>query len=140
MDAVLRNIWVRMCCYCRLPANKMLSVNTGGSIQRLLNPNIILHNSLQVHVKFGVRIKVFTYLIFFVYLKRMGLNLSTNLPMFVFTFQAMWRHRPLKEYSVFVGVRAAWTSFTPYTLYAQTPKYFNWFHKALSMCTKMWKS
>ena len=39
----------------------------------------------------------------------MGLNLSTNLPMFVHTFQAMGRHRPLKEYSVFVGIPVAST-------------------------------
>ena len=48
----------------------------------------------------------------------MGLNLSTNLPMFVYTFQAMWRHRPLEEYLVFVGIRAAHTSFSPFSLYA----------------------
>ena len=52
---------------------------------------------------------------FYIYLKQMGLHLS-NLPMFVYTFQAMWRHRPLKEYSVFVGIRVACTSFSPYTL------------------------
>ena len=46
----------------------------------------------------------------------MGLNLSTNLPMFVYTFHAMWRHRPLEEYLVFVGIRAAYTSFSPFTL------------------------
>ena len=32
--------------------------------------------------------EVFIYLIFYIYLKRMGPNLSTNLPMFVYTFQA----------------------------------------------------
>ena len=91
--------------------------NTGGSIQRLLKTIILkLHNSLQVHVKFRVRKKVFIYFIFFIYLKRMGLNLSTNLPMFVYTFQAMWCHRPLKEYSVFVGIRAASTFLSLYTL------------------------
>ena len=46
----------------------------------------------------------------------MWLNLSTNLPMFVYTFQAMWRHRPLEEYLVFVGIRAAHTSISPFTL------------------------
>ena len=46
----------------------------------------------------------------------MGLNLSTNLPMFVYTFQAMWRHRPLEEYLGFVKIRAAHTSFSPFTL------------------------
>ena len=46
----------------------------------------------------------------------MGLNLSMNLPMFVHTFQAIWRHRPLKEYLVFVGIRAAHTSFSLFTL------------------------
>ena len=46
----------------------------------------------------------------------MELNLSTNLPMFVCTFQAMWRHRPLEAYVVFVGIRAAHTSFSPFTL------------------------
>ena len=72
-----------------------------------LKPNIItLHSSLQVCVKFSVRKKVFIYFIFYIYLKWMGLNLSTNLPMFVYTFEAMWRQRPLKEYSVFVGIRA----------------------------------
>ena len=60
--------------------------------------------------------KSFIYFIFYTYLKRMGLNLSMNLPMFVYTFQAMWRHRPLKEYSVFVGIRVASTFFSPYTL------------------------
>ena len=96
MDAVLRNIWVLMCCCYRLPANKIQTVNTSCRIQRLLKTNIItLHNSLEVHVQFRIRKKVF---IFYIYLKRMGLNLSTNLPMFVYTFQAMWRHRPLKEY------------------------------------------
>ena len=35
-----RNIWVRMCCCCRLPANKIQTVNTGGSIWRLLKTNI----------------------------------------------------------------------------------------------------
>ena len=117
MDALLRNNWVRMCCCCRLPANKMLTVNTGGSIQRLLKSNIItLYNSLQVRVKFSDRKKVFIYFIFKMYSKRMGLNLSMNLPMFVYTFQAMWRRRPLKEYSVFVGIRAAHTFFSPFTL------------------------
>ena len=29
----------------------------------------------------------------------------------------MWRHRPLKEYSVFVGIRVACTSFSPYILW-----------------------
>ena len=60
--------------------------------------------------------KVFIYFIFYIDLKLMGLNLSTNLPMFVYTFQAMWRHRPLKEYSVFVGICVACTFFSPYTL------------------------
>ena len=46
----------------------------------------------------------------------MGLNISTNLPMFVHTFQAMCRHRPLEEYLYFVGIRAAHTSFSPFTL------------------------
>ena len=46
----------------------------------------------------------------------MGLNLSTNLPMFVYTFQAMSHHRPLEEYLVIVGIRAANTSFRPFTL------------------------
>ena len=46
----------------------------------------------------------------------MGLNLSMNLPMFVCTFQAMWRHRPLKEYSVFFWILFVCTSFSPYTL------------------------
>ena len=58
--------------------------------------------------------KVFIYYIFYICLKRMRLNLSTKLPMFVYTFQAMWRHRPLEEYLVFVGIRAAHTSFTPF--------------------------
>ena len=121
MNAVLRNIWVRMCCRCLLPANKTQTANTGGSIQRLLKTNIItLHNYLQVQVKFRVRKKVFIYFIFYIYLKRMGLNLSTNLPMFVYAFQAMWRHRPLKEYSVFVGIRVASTFFSLYTLYITT--------------------
>ena len=50
---------------------------------------ITLHNSVQVNAKFHVRKKVFIYFIFYVRLKRMGLNLSTNLLMFVYTFQAM---------------------------------------------------
>ena len=60
----------------------------------------------------------FIYFILYIYLKRIGLNLSTNLPMFVYTFQAMWRHRPLKEYLVFVGIRVACTFFSLYTLVA----------------------
>ena len=117
MDDLLRNIWVRMCCCCRLPANKIQTVNTGGSIQSLLSTNIItLPNSLQVHEKFRVRKKVFISFMFYIYLKRMGLNLSTNLPMFLYTFHAMWRHRPLKECSVFVGIRVACTFFSRYTL------------------------
>ena len=51
----------------------------------------------------------------------MGRNLSTNLPMFVYTFQAMWRHRPLEEYLIFVGIHAAYTSFSPFTLVGSTP-------------------
>ena len=106
-----------MCWCCRLPANKIQTANTGSSIQRLLKTKIItLHNSLQVHVKFRVWKKVFIDFIFYIYLKRMGLNLSTNLPMFVYTFQAMWCQRPLKEYSVFVGIRVASTFFSLYTL------------------------
>ena len=31
--------------------------------------------------------------------------------MFVYTFQAMWLHRPLEEYLIFVGIDAAHTSF-----------------------------
>ena len=50
----------------------------------------------------------------------MGLNLSTNLPMFFYTFQAMWRHRPLEKYLVFVGIRAAHTSYSPFTLVLAT--------------------
>ena len=46
----------------------------------------------------------------------MELNLSTSLPMFVYTFQAMWRHRPVEEYLVIVGIRAAHTSFSLFTL------------------------
>ena len=38
-----------------------------------------LHNSLQVHKKFSVQKKVFIHSIFYIYLKQMGLNLSTNL-------------------------------------------------------------
>ena len=52
----------------------------------------------------------------------MWLNLSTNLPMFVYTFQAMWRHRPLEEYLVFVGIRSAHTSFSPFTLRNTAPR------------------
>ena len=55
----------------------------------ILTNIIILHNSVQVNVKFRVRKKVFIFFIFYIYLKRMGHNLSTNLPMFVYTFQAM---------------------------------------------------
>ena len=51
----------------------------------------------------------------------MGLNISTNLPMFVYTLQAMWRHRPLEEYLVFVGIHAAHTSFSPFTLGSNKP-------------------
>ena len=70
MDAVLRNIWVRMCCCCRLLANTIQTVDTCGSIQRLFKMNIItLYNSLQVHVKFRVRIFFFIYFIFYIYLK-----------------------------------------------------------------------
>ena len=123
MDAVLRNILVRMCCCCRrLPANKYRQHPKTSKDFQIQHPktsstNIItLHNSLQVHEKFRVRKKVFIYFIFYVYLKRMGLNLSTNLPMFVYSFQSMWRHRPLKEYSGFVGISVACTSFSPYTL------------------------
>ena len=126
MDAVLRNIWVRMCCCWRLPSNTIQTINTGGGIQRLLKMNIItLRNSLQVHVKFRVRKKVFIYFILYIYLKRMGLNLSTYLPIFVHTFRAMWRHRPLKEYSVFVGIRAASTFLSLYTLDGSTPLRFH---------------
>ena len=46
----------------------------------------------------------------------MGLNLLTNLPMFVYTFKAMSRHWSLEEYLVFVGIRAELTSFSPFTL------------------------
>ena len=51
----------------------------------------------------------------------MRLNLSTNLPMFVYSFQAMLRHRPSNEYSVFVGIRVACTFFSPYTLTEASP-------------------
>ena len=70
--------------------------------------------------------KVFIYFIFYIYLKRMGLNVASNLPMFVYTFQAMWRHRPLKEYSVFIGIRVACTSFSPYTLGAHHHRLEQW--------------
>ena len=55
----------------------------------------------------------------------MGLNLLTNLPMFAYTFQDMWRHRPLEEVLVFVGIRVAHTSFSPFTLHCgkETPKH-----------------
>ena len=82
-----------------------------------LSTNIITRqNSLQVHEKFRVLKKVFISFIFYIYLKRMGLNLSTNLLKFVYTIQAMWRHRPLKECSVFVGISVACTFFSLYTL------------------------
>ena len=84
---------------------------------KTFSTNIItLHNSVQVNVKFRVRKKVFIYFISYICLQRMGLNLSTNQPMFVYTFQAMWRHRPFEEYFVFVGIRAVHTSFSPFTL------------------------
>ena len=87
-----------------------------GASKDFINEYNNTSHSLQVHEKFRVWKKVFIYFIFYIYLKRMGLNLATNLPMFVYTFQAMWHHRPLKEYSVYVGIRAACTSISPYTL------------------------
>ena len=134
MDAVLRNILVCMCC-CWLPANK-IDRQYRWEHPKTSSTNIItLHNSLQVPEKFCVWKKVFIYFIFYIYLKQMGLNLSMNLPMFVYTFQAMWHHRPLKEYSVFVGIRIACTSFSPYTLDITTPiadisvpsRYLHWY-------------
>ena len=120
MDAVLRNIWVGMCCCCRrLLANKIQTANTGGSIQRLKNEYSNTSQFFSNSRKISCSEKTFIYFIFYIYLKRMGLNLSTNLPMFVYTFQAMWRNRPLKEHSVFVGIRVASTFFSLYTL-AQT--------------------
>ena len=84
---------------------------------KTFSTNIItLHNSVQVNVKFRVRKKGLIYFIFYICVKRTELNLSTNLPMFFDTFQAMWRHRPLEEYLVFVGIRDAHTSFSPFTL------------------------
>ena len=116
MDALVRNILVRIC--------TAADYRHADSQYRRQHPktfstNIItLHNSVQVNVKFRVRKKVFIYFIFYICLKRMGLNLSTNLPMFIYTFQAMWRHRPVEEYLVFVGIRAAHTSISPFTLVA----------------------
>ena len=116
MDALLRNISVLLCCCCRLPANKMLTVNTGGSFQILLKPNIItLHNSLQVPVKFRVRKKVFIYFIFYVYLKRMELTYR-RICRCLFTLFRPCDVTGFKEYSGFVGIRAAHTFFSPFTL------------------------
>ena len=74
-----------------------------------------LHNSVQVNVKFVFDF-FFIYFIFYICLKRVRLNLSTNLPMFVYTFQAMWRHRPLEGYLFFVGIRDEHSSFSPFAL------------------------
>ena len=61
-----------------------------AAASKIFLTNIItVRNSVQVSIKFRVRKKVFIYFIFYIYLQRMGLNLSTNLPMFVNTFQAM---------------------------------------------------
>ena len=112
-QSVHRNICVGTCCWCRrLLANKIQTANTGGSIQRLKNE---YNNTSQFFTnsrKISCSEKL-SYFIFYIYLKRMGLNLSTNLPMFVYTFQAIWRHRPLKECWVFVGIRAVSTFFSP---------------------------
>ena len=98
---------------------------------KTFSTNIItLHNSVQVNVKFRVQKEVFIYFIIFICLKRMGLNLSTNLTIFVYTFQAMWRHRPLEEYLVFVGICSAHTSFSPFTL-------STWPCTALKTCTQV---
>lgn len=37
MDAINRNIWVPIFCCRRVPANKVQTANTDGSIRRLLN-------------------------------------------------------------------------------------------------------
>ena len=96
---------------------------------KTFSTNIItLHNSVQVNVKFRVWNVFFIHFIFYIFLTRIWLNLSTNLPMFVYIFQAMWRHRPLEEYSVFVGIRAAHTSFSPFTLTSPPPP-LRWRHK-----------
>ena len=54
--------------------------------------------------------------------KKNGTELIDEYAMFVYTFQAMWLHRPLEEYLVFVGIRAAHTSFSPVTLAAAPAK------------------
>ena len=116
MDAVLRNIWVCMCCCCLLAANKIQTVNTGGASKDFINEYNETSQFVTSSRKISCSEKSFHIFIFYIYLKRMGLNLSTNLPLFVYTFQAMWRHRPLKEYSFFIGIRVACTFFSPYTL------------------------
>ena len=72
----------------------------------------------------------------------MGLNLSTNLTMFVYTFQAMWRHRPLKEYSIFVGILVACTSFSSYTLRLLIRRCFwgGFVLPVLEYCSAVWCS
>ena len=47
----------------------------------------------------------------------MWLILETNLPMFVYAFQCLWRHRLLKEFSVLVGIRDADTFVSIYLVY-----------------------
>ena len=101
---------------------------------KTFSTNIVtLQNSVQVNVKFCVRKKVFIYFIFRICLKRMGLNLSTSLSMFAYSFQAMWRHRPLEEYSAFVRIRAAHTSFSPFTLEETASKW-----RTAAWCTLIW--
>ena len=72
--------------------------------------------------------KSFHILHFLYIFKTNGTELIDELSMFVYTFQAMWRHRPLKEYSVFVGIRVACTSFSPYTLIV-----FTWWDRSITM-------
>ena len=50
------------------------------------------------------------FIVYCLYLfnKRMWLHLPTDLPMFVYIFQCIWRNRPLKAYSVFESVLYHW--------------------------------
>ena len=91
MDAVLRNIWVHICCCCRLPANTIQPVNTGGSIQRLLKMNIItLHNSVQVHVKFRVQKKVHIFHFLYIF-KTNGTELIDESADVCLQFSGLWK-------------------------------------------------
>ena len=75
-----------------------------GASKVFINDIITLHNSLQDHEKISCSERSFHNFHFLYIFKTNGTELINESADVCFNFQAMWRHRPLKECSVLVEI------------------------------------